>query len=334
LVGRTVGEPIGERDRLTGSAFQLTRPLGDPPEGLAQPGQRFIGLGSLHVSTSSEPEEPTASEEAFAMEEAGASKTPWALILGASSGFGQATSLALAREGFNIFGVHLDRKATLANVEQIEGEIRAAGAQAVFFNINAADPVKRGEVIGAMRERTADPPGTVRVLMHSLAFGALRPLIPTDSDRALTDREIVMTLDVMANSLVYWTQDLLAARLLEPGGRIFAMTSAGDAHAWPAYGAVSAAKCALEAYCRQLALELAPQGIAVNALRAGVTDTPALRKIPGSDVMLEASRKRNPSGRLTRPEDVAGAIVALSHPTAGWITGNVIGVDGGEEVAT
>jgi enoyl-[acyl-carrier protein] reductase III len=268
------------------------------------------------------------------MAEADPTKAPWALILGASSGFGEAASVALARAGFHVFGVHLDRKATLSNVERIEAKIRSTGGQAVFFNVNAADPAKRGEVITAMRERTAEPPGTVRVVMHSLAFGALRPLIPTDSDRALSDREITMTLDVMANSLVYWTQDLLAARLLEGGARIFAMTSAGDVHAWPSYGAVSAAKCALEAYCRQLALELAPRGISVNALRAGVTDTPALRKIPGSEVMLAASRKRNPSGRLTRPEDVAGAIVSLSQPGARWITGNVIGVDGGEEVAT
>jgi enoyl-[acyl-carrier protein] reductase III len=268
------------------------------------------------------------------MSDGSSAKAPWALVLGASSGFGEAASRALARAGMGIFGVHLDRKATLGNVERIEREIQTAGVQASFFNVNAADAEKRAEVISAMRARLQDPPGTVRVVLHSLAFGALRPLVATDNERALTDREITMTLDVMANSLVYWVQDLLAAGLLGSGARIFAMTSAGDQHAWPSYGAVSAAKCALEAYCRQLALELAPRGISVNALRAGVTDTPALRKIPGNELMLEASLKRNPSGRLTRPEDVAGAIVALSHESAGWITGNVIGVDGGEEVAT
>ncbi|MBA2565340.1 MAG: SDR family oxidoreductase [Gemmatimonadetes bacterium] len=261
-------------------------------------------------------------------------EAPWVLILGASSGFGEAASLALARAGMNVFGVHLDRKATLANVERVQSGIRDAGADAVFFNVNAADPERRAEVVATMHERMADGAGTLRVLMHSLAFGALRPLVPTGGERALTDREIAMTLDVMANSLVYWVQDVLARDLMRAGGRIFAMTSAGDQHAWPSYGAVSAAKCALEAYCRQLALELAPRGISVNALRAGVTDTPALRRIPGAEVMLEASRRRNPSGRLTRPEDVAGAIVALSDAGAGWITGNVIGVDGGEEVAT
>jgi NAD(P)-dependent dehydrogenase (short-subunit alcohol dehydrogenase family) len=132
---------------------------------------------------------------------------------------------------------------------------------------------------------------------------------------------------------VYWTQDLFFARLLAPGARIFAMTSAGDHIVWPAYGAVSAAKAALESYVRQLAVELAPHRIAVNALRAGVTDTPALRKIPGNEAMIERVLAMHPAGRLTTPADVAGALVTLSSEGAGWVSGNVIGVDGAEDVA-
>jgi NAD(P)-dependent dehydrogenase (short-subunit alcohol dehydrogenase family) len=71
----------------------------------------------------------------------------------------------------------------------------------------------------------------------------------------------------------------------------------------------------------------------VNAIRAGVTDTPAARKIPGSDKLFEGAAKKNPSKRLTTPRDVAGALVALCHPEAGWLTGNVINVDGGEEIS-
>ena len=100
----------------------------------------------------------------------------------------------------------------------------------------------------------------------------------------------------------------------------------------PTYGAVSAAKCALESHVRQLTLELAARGITINAIRAGVTDTPSLQKIPGHDVMIEAALKRNPAGRLTTPQDVAKAIAALSHSEIGWLTGNVINVDGGEMV--
>jgi len=83
---------------------------------------------------------------------------------------------------------------------------------------------------------------------------------------------------------------------------------------------------------RQLTLELGPLGITVNAVMAGVTDTPALRKIPGSDRMIQMAQAKNPCGRLTTTQDVAEAIGLLAHPKAQWLTGNVVCVDGGEFV--
>jgi NAD(P)-dependent dehydrogenase (short-subunit alcohol dehydrogenase family) len=258
----------------------------------------------------------------------------WALILGASSGFGEATAVSLARAGMDIFGVHLDRKAAMANVERILAQIRGMGREAMFFNINASDPEKRREVLDQMEKRLADlgRPSSVRVLLHSLAFGTLKPFVAPSLKDAITPAQMDMTLDVMAHSLVYWVQELVARKLMIRGGRIFAMTSSGGARVWASYGAVSAAKAALESHVRQLAIELAPLGITANAIRAGVTDTPALRKIPGSDSIKAAALKGNPSGRLTTPQDVASAILALSRPETYWVTGNVIGVDGGEDI--
>jgi enoyl-[acyl-carrier-protein] reductase (NADH) len=169
-------------------------------------------------------------------------------------------------------------------------------------------------------------------MLHSLAFGTLRLFIADPMKDAVTQSQMDMTLDVMAHSLVYWTQELVARGLMGRGGRIYAMTSSGGARVLPNYGPVSAAKAALESNIRQLASELAPRGITANSIRAGVTNTPALQKIPGHDAILEMAQRRNPSGRLTTPEDVARAIVVLSHPDTYWITGNVIGVDGGEEI--
>ena len=171
--------------------------------------------------------------------------------------------------------------------------------------------------------------GGVQVMLHSLAFGTLGPFL---GEGALTPAQMDMTVRVMGHSLVDWAQALVARGLMQRGGRIFAMTSSGSKRVIPNYGAVGAAKAALEAHIRQLAAELAQRGITANALRGGVTDTPALRKIPGHDRILAGALDRNPSGRLTRPEDVAGAVVALSRPESYWITGNVINVDGGEEV--
>lgn len=260
----------------------------------------------------------------------------WALILGASSGFGAATALALAGAGMDILGVHLDRRAGMAEVERLKGEIEKLGRKAWFFNVNAADENKRTSTLDTIGERFADAGDErgIRVLMHSLAFGTLRPYWSDDSETAvITKANMDMTLDVMAHSLVYWTQDVLRRDMFGPSARIFAMTSAGSHAVWQGYGAVSAAKSSLESHIRQLAVELAPRGISANAVCAGVTDTAALRKIPGHEAMVEHARRRNPHGRLTTTEDVAQAIVALATPAAQWINGNVINVDGGEDVS-
>ncbi len=257
----------------------------------------------------------------------------WALILGASSGFGAACARALAAEGMNILGVHLDLKSTLPRAKAVMADIEEMGSRAAFFNTNAADPRKRARVLNKIQTILADDPqDTVYLMLHSMAFGTLLPFIADDPDQALNEAQMDMTLRVMAHSLVYWVQDLLRYDLLERGSRVFSMTSGGSRRVVPHYGAVSAAKAALESHTRQLALELAPQGILVNALMGGVTDTPALRAIPGHELMIEETLKRNPSGRMTTPEDVAAALVALSDPRLTWITGAVIPVDGGEYI--
>jgi len=258
----------------------------------------------------------------------------WALILGASSGFGAATSVALARAGLHVFGVHLDRKSTLPNVERVVEDIRANGREARFFNVNAADEEKRAEVATQMEQvlRARDEMGQLRVMLHSLAFGTLKLFVTDPMKEAVSKAQMDMTLDVMAHSLIYWAQEMVGRGLMGRGGRIYAMTSSGGARVLPHYGPVSAAKAALESNIRQLAAELAPQGITANSIRAGVTPTPAAQKIPNYEEFSQKAAQRNPHRRLTSPEDVARAIVVLSHPDTYWMTGNVIGVDGGEEI--
>ncbi len=256
----------------------------------------------------------------------------WALILGASSGFGRATALELSIRGYNIFGVHLDRRSAMPQVEELIGKLKANGVSVHYFNVNAADPAKRKKVVKRIEEVTREEGGSVKVFLHSLAFGTLKPFIAEDEKGRINQSQMEMTLDVMAHTLVYWVQELVERGLLTIGSRVFAMTSSGSHRVWWSYGAVSAAKAALESHVRQLALELAPKGITVNAIRAGVTDTPALRKIPGHEEMIEWAKSKNPMGRITTPEDVARAIAALSSEDTYWITGNVIGVDGGEDI--
>jgi NAD(P)-dependent dehydrogenase (short-subunit alcohol dehydrogenase family) len=255
----------------------------------------------------------------------------WALILGASSGFGAATARALAGVGMNIFGVHLDTRATLSRAQQVVADIEALGRKAFFPNVNAADARRRAYALDQIEETLAsEPAGSVHFVLHSLAFGTLHPFIADAPGEALSEPQMDMTLRVMAHSLVYWVQGLVRRNLLVRGSRVYALSSGGAVRVAPMYGAVSAAKAALESHARQLALELGPRGVAVNCLRPGVTDTPALRIIPGHAAYVEEALKRNPGGRMTTPEDVAKVLVALADPAITWISGAVIPVDAGE----
>jgi enoyl-[acyl-carrier-protein] reductase (NADH) len=141
-----------------------------------------------------------------------------------------------------------------------------------------------------------------------------------------------MTLDVMSNSLIYWTQALYENNLFLKGSQIIGMTSSGGRRQWDSYGAVSMSKAALESACRQLSIELAKDNIGVNTIQAGVTDTPALRKIPGNQDMIERTLAINPSKRLTTPDDVAQVVSLIGLSDSTWMTGNIIRVDGGEDI--
>jgi len=263
----------------------------------------------------------------------------WALILGGSSGMGEATALTLAAAGYNIIGIHLDFRAALAHVEEVKAGIEASGAEALYINMNAADDEKRAAAIAAIGERFAASKAAgrepyVRVVMHSLAFGSLVPFLSEDPKGGVDRKKMEMTQDVMANSLVYWVQDLWRGGFLAPGSKIYAMTSEGSTRVVPSYGVVSSAKAALESHTRQLAMELARlgSGVTANTIRAGVTMTPALMKIPEKDAIIEAATRRNPTGRMTTTQDVANAILALSGEGTEFINGEVIGVDGGEYI--
>lgn len=258
----------------------------------------------------------------------------YALVLGASSGFGKAISLALAKDGVNIIGVHLDRATTMPDVEKLIEDIKAAGVEAHFFNVNAADADKRKMILDKVEEifKESGDNATIRVLVHSLAFGTLREFINDDPAKEMTQKNIEMTLDVMANSLVYWTQDVVRRKLMERGGKVYSMTSSGSQRQIAMYGAVSAAKACLESYTRQLGMELGKRGICVNAIKAGVTETAALKKIPGADKIIANALQRNPEGRLTVPEDIADFIVFNYKSDSNWLNGNTISLDGGESI--
>lgn len=149
----------------------------------------------------------------------------------------------------------------------------------------------------------------------------------------LDEEDMARTVHAMGTSLLGWVQAIHRRDLFAADARVFGLTSEGNTVAWKGYAAVAAAKVALESIARSIAVEFAPYGIRCNVIQAGVTDTPALRMIPGNRHLMAEARSRNPMGRLTRPEDVARVLCLLARDEAGWVNGEVIRVDGGEHIS-
>ena len=249
----------------------------------------------------------------------------WALILGASSGIGAACAKKLAESGINIYGIYLRKPQSV--ITKLEEYIKSQNVECFFHKMNAMNEDKRIEAIKNLQKL-----GNIKCFIHSIAFGTLKPMITKNEKEALNYKNIEMTINVMGSSLVYWSQALYRANLLKKGSQIYSMTSSGGRKQWPSYGAVSMAKATLESASRQLAIELAHKGISVNAIQAGVTDTPALRKIPGNQEMIDYAINNNPSKRLTTPEDIAEYITLFTKTNNSWMTGNIIRLDGGEDI--
>lgn len=253
---------------------------------------------------------------------------PWCLILGGSSGLGLATAKKLGVSGYNIIAVYRSPRSEQERIDSEFDSIRALGVQCVGINADALNVEKRSEIIARiLSEYQAE--GKIKCLVHSIAKGNLKAMA---GENPLSTEDFTITLNAMATSLYDWAKAVLDAKLFASNARIIAFTSEGSQKAWANYAAVSAAKAALEAISRSLALEFAPFGITSNCIQAGVTDTAALRAIPGSDLLADATIRRNPFKRLTTPEDVANAVYLLTLDEAKWINGTVIPVNGGEHL--
>jgi enoyl-[acyl-carrier protein] reductase III len=232
-----------------------------------------------------------------------------ALVTGGSRGIGKAIALRLARDGVSRIAIGYFRSDTAA--EETAEELRALGAEPVLVRGNVTS--------GRVAERVAEL-GALDVLVHNAATGVIRPALETE------DKHWDWTLNANARALLALTR--IAAPKMAPGSSIVAISSLGSVRVLENYTLVGTSKAALEALVRYLAVELAPRGIRVNAVSAGVVETGALEHFPNRDEML-ASGAANPAGRLVSPDDVAGVVSFLCSPDAEMIRGQIVVVDGG-----
>ena len=260
------------------------------------------------------------------------SKNEWAIILGASSGLGLATAKKLAKEGLNLCLVYRARKSDVSAIEtEFESIASAHKVKLLHFNKDVVKVENREAILSAL-EQTLQAAGRVKCLVHSIAKGNLKPMA-SEGDRELQNDDFHITLENMAFSLYDWTKHVFAKNIFAADARVISFTSEGNKKAWKNYAAVSAAKVALEAISRNIALEFAEYGIKANCIEAGITDTASFRMIPGHEKLKEYAIKRNPFKRLTTPEDVANVVYLLSKEESKWITGVTLPVNGGEHLS-
>lgn len=254
----------------------------------------------------------------------------WAIILGGSSGLGLASAKKLASEGMNICIIHRSSRAEMEIINQEFTLIKYENIQFLSFNKDVLNIHHQTEILTELKNSLGTD-GKIRCLLHSIAKGNLKPMIGLENESLSTD-DFTITMQAMAISLYDWTKLIFNEKLFSDDARILAFTSEGSSKPISNYGAVSAAKAALEAISRNIALEFAPFGLCSNCIQAGVTDTRSLQMIPESDEIKEHTKKRNPFKRLTTPEDVANVVSLLCTDEAAWINGCVIPVDGGEHL--
>ena len=256
-------------------------------------------------------------------------KGKWAVILGGSSGLGLASAQKLAQEGMHICILHRTRRTALAAFQEALHNMQSLNVQVQEHNIDILKPINRTAFIEAFIKKIGAK--EVKTLVHSIARGNVKPMF-SETESTLSHLDFELTIDAMALSLYDWVSALAKAKLFSKDARVIAFTSEGSHKSWVHYGAVGAAKAALENITRGIALEFAPLEVKANCIQAGVTDTDSLRRIPGSALMKEKSIERNPYGRLTLAKDVANVVYLLCTDEASWINGCVIPVDGGEHI--
>jgi enoyl-[acyl-carrier protein] reductase III len=240
-----------------------------------------------------------------------------ALVTGSGRGIGRAIALKLASQGADIV---VDFFRHRESAQQTAKDIQALGVKAEVVRANVGDAAKIDELFDMIGNKF----GHLDILINNAASGVGRPLADIDV------KAWEWTMDINARALLLCAQR--AAKLMKGrGGKIVSMSSLGSRFVLPNYTVVGVSKAALEALTRYLAIELAPQGICVNAVAASAVETEAL-KFYLNEGLVKDTRQATPAGRMVVPEDVANVVAFLCSEEAFMIRGQTIIIDGGTSV--
>jgi enoyl-[acyl-carrier protein] reductase III len=232
------------------------------------------------------------------------------LVTGGTRGIGKGIALRLAADGAGRVVLGYLRNDSAA--EEAAEQVRLAGPEPLLVRGN----VSSDKVVAEFASH-----GPYAAVVHNAATGVIRPALETE------DKHWDWTLGANARALLSLAR--ACAPDMEAGSSIVAVSSLGAQRVLENYVLVGTSKAALESVVRYLAVELAPRGIRVNAVSAGVVETEALEHFPNREEMLHTGRTRTPAGRLVEPQDVAGAVAYLCSPDAEMVRGHTLIVDGG-----
>jgi enoyl-[acyl-carrier protein] reductase III len=236
------------------------------------------------------------------------------LVTGGSRGIGKGIALRFAELGAAQVAVSYLRNDRAA--EETAQELEQAGTKPLLLRGNIGDPEKTAALV--------EHAGPLDVLVSNAATGVIRPALEIE------EKHWDWTLNANARALLTLARH--AAPSMPQGSSIVAISSLGSQRVLDDYVVVGVSKAALEALVRYLAVELAPQGIRVNAVSAGLVETGALEFFGNRAEMLDYYKSRTPAGRLVEPRDVADAVCFLASPEAEMVRGQTLIVDGGYSV--
>lgn len=241
-----------------------------------------------------------------------------AVITGSGRGIGREIALHFARNGADIVVNFFRNRAPAADTA---AEIEQLGRRAILVKADVGEPEGIDTLIG----ETEKAFGGLDYLICNAASGYNRPVM----EQKIKGWD--WTLNINARSVLFLAQKAAPLMAKRGGGYIVSISSLGSTRVLPDYVVVGASKAALETITRYLAVELAPKGIVVNCVSAGIVETDALkhfRSLQDGNVLVSAA-ERAPAGRIVTPQDVANVVAFLCTPAAEMIRGQTIVVDGG-----